>query len=307
MATRERDLTSGGRTMNNAALRAVQPGEVTYETEGGQKVTLSPQIIRQYLVNGQGNVTDQEVMMFLELCRYKGLNPFLRESYLIKFGNSPATMVVGKEVFTKRAERHPNFRGHEGGVYVVTSEGKVQERKGTMTLPGDRVIGGWARVYREGYHVPIEASVSMEEYAGRKSDGSLNNQWATKPATMIRKVALVQALREAFPSEFGGMYDADEINTIDSGALPRTEIIPEAGIIDITAEPQPESHPGAEPEAVKMGSRSARRIEVVSEAAPVQNGYFCEECGGAITEKVAKYSRSKFNRALCMADQKKQT
>ena len=28
---------------------------------------------------------------------------------------------------------------------------------------------------------------------------------------MIRKVALVQALREAFPAKFGGVYDRDEM------------------------------------------------------------------------------------------------
>ena len=50
----------------------------------------------------------------------------------------------------------------------------------------------------------------MEEYAGRKKDGSLNGQWSKKPATMIRKVALVQALREAFPKALGGLYTAEE-------------------------------------------------------------------------------------------------
>ena len=44
----------------------------------------------------------------------------------------------------------------------------------------------------------------------RKKDGSLNGQWSSKPATMIRKVAQVQALREAFPDTLGGLYTADE-------------------------------------------------------------------------------------------------
>jgi phage recombination protein Bet len=290
--------------MNNTQIRAVNPSEVSYETENGAKVTLSPEIIRQYLVNGQGNVSDQEVMMFLQLCKYKGLNPFLREAYLIKYGNGPAAIVTGKEVFTKRAERHPDFRGQEAGIYVVTSEGKVQERKGTMTLPGERVIGGWAKIYRDGYQVPIEATVSMEEYAGRKQDGSLNQQWATKPATMIRKCALVAALREAFPAEFGGMYDMDEINTIDSGALPRTEIVPEdptiiehADMYEVEPEPAP----------VKMGEQRAAHYDSMpnGEAGAVE--LYCEECGLAVTDKVAKFSRSKFEgRVLCMADQKRQ-
>ena len=32
------------------------------------------------------------------------------------------------------------------------------------------------------------------------------------PATMIRKVALVQVLREAFPGTFGGLYDRSEMD-----------------------------------------------------------------------------------------------
>ncbi len=35
--------------------------------------------------------------------------------------------------------------------------------------------------------------------------------WASKPATMIRKVAMTHALREAFPSSLGGLYTEDEM------------------------------------------------------------------------------------------------
>ena len=41
--------------------------------------------------------------MFIELCKAQKLNPFIREAYLIKFGISPANIVVGKDVFVKRA------------------------------------------------------------------------------------------------------------------------------------------------------------------------------------------------------------
>lgn len=43
--------------------------------------------------------------MFINLCKYAGLNPWLKEAYCIKYGNEPATMVVGKEAFMKRAEK----------------------------------------------------------------------------------------------------------------------------------------------------------------------------------------------------------
>ena len=57
--------------------------------------------------------------------------------------------------------------------------------------------------------------VSFDEYAGKKKDGSLNSQWSKKPATMIRKVAAVQALREAFPQSFAGMYVAEEMGAAE--------------------------------------------------------------------------------------------
>ena len=36
------------------------------------------------------------------------------------------------------------------------------------------------------------------------------NVWDSKPATMIRKVALTHALRECFPQVYSGLYDESE-------------------------------------------------------------------------------------------------
>ena len=58
--------------------------------------------------------------MFINLCKYAGLNPWLKEAYCIKYGNEPATMVVGKEAFMKRAEKTPGFDGMEAGIIVMS-------------------------------------------------------------------------------------------------------------------------------------------------------------------------------------------
>lgn len=180
---------------------------------GEETVKLSPTIIRNYLVNGNGNVTDQEVVMFLNLCRFQHLNPFLREAYLIKFGNKPATIVTGKDAITKRAMRNPKFSGQQAGVVIYHPEsGELEYRNGSLLLPNEQLAGGWAKVYVKGYEVPIEAAVSYQEYVGLTNDGVVNSQWSKKPATMIRKVALVQALREAFPEDLGGLYASEEMN-----------------------------------------------------------------------------------------------
>lgn len=193
---------------------------VKYEVNG-QEIQLSPDIIRNYLVSGDGRVTDQEVMMFLSLCKYQKLNPFLREAYLVKYGNQAATIVTGKETYTKRAAASPLCDGYKAGIYVVTKDGDIQKRAGAMFVKslGETVVGGWAEVYRKDWKVPICTEVAFDEYVGRKRDGSITKMWNEKGATMIRKVALVQALREALPEELGGTYSPEEINSVNMDDL----------------------------------------------------------------------------------------
>ena len=185
---------------------------VKYDTDHGE-VTLSKEIVRKYLVSGGGSVTDQEIVIFLALCKYQQLNPFLREAYLIKYGEGqPATTVVGKDTFTKRAAKNEKYDGAEAGVIVVDMENEIIERQGTLVLPQETLVGGWAKGWRKDWEKPVYISVNLEEYIGKKKDGTPNKAWKKMPATMIRKVPLVQMLRELFPEKFQGLYDAAEIN-----------------------------------------------------------------------------------------------
>lgn len=181
---------------------------VKYEARSGGEVVLSPQIIKQTLCP---DATNQEISMFLQLCKYQQLNPFLREVYLIKFKGYPTTTVVGKETFTKRADEHPQFDGFKAGIVILNCQNVIEHRVGSCVFEGEKLLGGWASVFRKDRKMPFYAEVSLKEYEQRTKEGKLNKQWNSKPATMIRKVPLVQALREAFPALFGGMYDATEM------------------------------------------------------------------------------------------------
>lgn len=198
---------------NSIVKRPADIADKAVEFKAGEEIVkLSPNIIKRYLVNGSGMVTDQEVVMFLNLCRFQHLNPFLREAYLIKYGNSPATMVVGKDAITKRAMRNASFAGQQAGVVVQLVEtGELEYRPGALVLEDEKLVGGWAKVFVKGYQEPIEAVVGLSEYVGIKKTGEVNEQWTKRPATMIRKVALMQALREAFPDDLAGMYDSSEM------------------------------------------------------------------------------------------------
>lgn len=187
------------------------------QTDKGE-VKLSPGIVKQYLVSGGGNVSNGEVMMFMALCKYQALNPFIKEAFLIKYGSSPATMVVGKDVFVKRANKHPDHEGFEAGITILTPNGELERRVGTLILPDETLVGGWAKAYRKGYRVPMEAEVSLLEFDKKQSS------WKTMPGTMIRKVALVTCLRETYPEELQALYCSEEMG-VDGSMLSDKEII----------------------------------------------------------------------------------
>lgn len=227
--------------VNNKLQKPVAPkksNEVVYMV-GSQEIKLTPEIVKNYLVSGNKDlVTMQEVVMFINLCKNSGLNPWLKEAYLIKYSNNePATLVTGKEAFQKRAEDHPSFDGAEAGIIVFNKEtDEVTYRIGTMKFPDEEILGGYAEVWRKDRTHSTRIEVSLEEYAGRKKDGTLNGQWSKKPATMIRKVALVQALREAFPKAFGGLYTAEEQGEVET----ESSMIQNPDIIDMPVEKLPE-------------------------------------------------------------------
>ena len=182
---------------------------VKYSLDNGQSIEVTEQDVRDLLsASGQvaQNVTSQEVKTFMRLCQAQRLNPFTRDAYMVKYGTSPATIITGKEAFTKRAFRHPKFRGMEAGITVIGTDGGLHRRDGSMLLNGETLTGGWCRVYVDGYEKPMFDEVTFGEYSTGKSN------WAKIPATMIRKVAITHALREAFPEDLGGLYGEEEMS-----------------------------------------------------------------------------------------------
>lgn len=219
--------------------------EITkYETDGGQEIELSAQVVRDVCAQGNAKVTDKEAWEFIELCKAHRLNPFIREAYLVKYGSN-ATIITGKDVFTKRAARNERCEGFKAGVTVLTAQGHIVNREGSAVYAaiGEKVLGGWAEVYMHGYQVPVKDTVAFEEYSTGKSG------WKSMPGTMIRKVALVHALREAMPEEFGGMYDSAEMDQAHMGtARQQPQEQPEA-----TYEPPEPEQPCETPTEQRLG------------------------------------------------------
>ena len=80
-----------------------------------------------------------------------------------------------------------------------------------------------------------------------KSDGTINGQWSRKPATMIRKVALTQALREAFPEDLGGMYASEEMGVdFAEEPLPPVQIDEQPTLAEVPEAAPEEAPPAAQ-------------------------------------------------------------
>lgn len=159
-----RNTKDASNTSNNMNLSTVM-----YTVDNGTIIQLTPNTVKRYLVSGDASkVTDQEILMFMKLCEYQRLNPFIREAYLIKYGNEPATMVTGKDTFVKRAAKSKLCAGFEAGIIIQKSNGEIENRKGSLKLANEKLVGGWAKVYRKDWTVPLENTVSIEEYVRKK-------------------------------------------------------------------------------------------------------------------------------------------
>lgn len=164
---------------------------------------------------------EKEVALFLAHCQAHHLDPFTKEAYLIKYDRSkPASIVTNYNVFNARAQRFADYRGIEDGVVILDRDGGIVRRPGSAVYAkalGETLLGGWARVRRDGKE-DTYVELALEDYSTGQS------KWKTSPGLMINKCAKSAAWRTAYPSEFAGMYSAEEMDQAQAGAAPVVEV-----------------------------------------------------------------------------------
>ena len=144
--------------------------------------------VGKYLDSMGNKLSKHHRDQFIEICAAFSLNPFLREIYGIPYGDK-FSIIVGYEVYLKRAETSGLLVGWKS---YVKGEGKS--------------MLGCVEISRKDWATPFYHEVLFSEY----DQG--NSMWKSKPQTMIKKVAIAQGFRMAFPVELGGMpYTSDEI------------------------------------------------------------------------------------------------
>jgi len=175
--------------------------------EPAQVVAIAPtmtpeqvQLIKNTIAKG---ASSDELQLFLAQCQRTGLDPFSRQIYWIKRGNSGTTQ-VSIDGFRVIAERSGELDGQE--VHWCDADGQFVEVWLKPTPPAAaRVL-----VYRKGCAKPFPGVAKWSEYnAG-------GNMWSKMPATMLAKCAEALALRKAFPHQLSGLYTSDEMGQADS-------------------------------------------------------------------------------------------
>lgn len=221
-------------TTQNSTMVVAESKSVTYTALGETApLTLTVAQVKKFIAvrTASGKEpSDQDIVKFLMLCQAKQLNPWVGDAYLVGYDGKDGptySQITAFQAVLKRAEMCSRCDGIEGGV-IIDGPAGLDQRLGEFVLPTETLVGAWARVHRTDRNTPTYISVNRETYDKQRS------QWKSDPAGMLVKCAKAKALREAFPSQVGGMFIEGEhlaetendtkpkrIRTVVQATLPR--------------------------------------------------------------------------------------
>jgi phage recombination protein Bet len=188
----------------------LQKHEVSYEV-AGQKINLDIETVRSFIAVGS-NITNNEIIFFMEACKYQGMNPFTKDMYLVKF-NDTVQMMTSINVMTQRLNEYDRLEGWNSGIIVINQETQKEEyKKGTFfNKKTEELVGAWFEAHMKGWKTSFMETINLDDYLKFNKFGKPQSQWASMPAVMIEKCAVAFGIRRILPGEFKGVYTADEI------------------------------------------------------------------------------------------------
>lgn len=204
---------SVGTTKQTEIVKQQEPQFTVKYTPFGEKneITLSVDMVAKFISarTASGKIASHnDIVTFMMLCKSSGLNPWIKDAYLIGYDSKDGptfTLIVAHQSLLKRAELSSEYDGMDSGIVVIAKgSSETIQRPGTLVLPGETLVGGWAAVYRRDRSRPSAATVSLATYSTGRS------RWSIDPAGMIAKVAEGAALRKAFPSTLAQCYLREE-------------------------------------------------------------------------------------------------
>lgn len=200
--------------------------------------------------------TDNELGLFLQVCKNRKLDPFTRQIHFVKRTvknkdgtyRQVGTIQTGIDGFRAIAERTGEYAGNDDPVF----DNEQLPKKATVTVW--KIVGG--------VRCPFSATARWDQYYPGDLQGFM---WKKMPHVMLGKCAEALALRKAFPEALSGLYSDDEMEQSGKPDTVKAEVVDAPKQSDFV---NPDgSHVVPEPKTPKQNEvEAATLIETKSEA-----------------------------------------
>ena len=200
------------------------------------------QLLKRTIAKG---ATDDELALFVSVCKARRLNPFTKQIYAIKRWNSRErrdemqiqTSVDGLRLIAQRSGEYGGQLPPEwASLHVVDNKPSIVWWD-VWPFP-EAPFAARVSVLRKGMAQPITAVARWSSYAQKTKEGEVTAMWRNMPDLMLAKVAESLAIRKAFPEECGGIYTAEEMAQAGDG-----EVVAEAPAGEAPAPAEDEAPP----------------------------------------------------------------
>lgn len=192
--------------------KVIENREIAPADAFGKLTRPQVELIKRTVAKG---ASDDELKLFIQVCKGASLNPFLKQVFLVPRWDS----VAGREVraiqvsidgFRAIAESSGAYAGNDDPIYDGESEIEVSSKTGPakkLLVPNKATVTVYKIV--EGSRYAFTATARWTEYyPGAK----MGFQWHIRPYLMLGKCAEALALRKAFPKLLSGMYAQEEMD-----------------------------------------------------------------------------------------------
>ena len=194
--------------------RIIESKEIATQDAFGKLSRQQIDLIKRTVAKG---ASDDELRMFIQVCKGANLNPFLKQVHLIprwdsKEGREVRAIQVSIDGFRAIAEESGAYAGNEDPVFageetIQISAGKDTKATKELKVPEKATVTVYKLVQGQRYAFVATARWT-EYYPGPK----MGFQWHLKPYLMLGKCAEALALRKAFPKLLSGMYAQEELD-----------------------------------------------------------------------------------------------
>lgn len=166
------------------------------------------------------SATDDDLLLFSQICKRLELDPFSRQIYAIKRKHYRDNKWIERWSFDISIDGFRSIAASTGECAGNESmwcgeDGKWQD----VWLYDYPPTASKTLIYRRNSTKPFSAVARYKSYVQIKKDGTPTNIWQSMPDVMIAKCSEALALRKAFPRQLGGLYSKDEMMQADNPVI----------------------------------------------------------------------------------------